>query len=309
MKKKYNRLLGWLTPFQWFGVFVMACCLTVILPRLSISTLNEVIISLISPQSISILATGGILIGIISLAGGEAWHSLLKADNIDVQHRLALGLFATGVFSGYLPKKLIRMDARQYIVDMFGYPYSLVLNSSVWLVMLNAVAGLLLAMVFLILNLSGLMKWIFLISVLFVYGFGLHTLSKLIEFSRMRALMIFVLIHILSILIPLVSMAYIIDTPFEKMEVALIATVAMISWLIGYVIPGVPAGVFVREYIFLLLLSPWIPISHVLLVITIYRVQFFIGRGALYGLGLWIQQHDMFNIASSIDLQRFHSKN
>lgn len=286
---------------------MVACVISLVLklPMQHLSTTAEV---LTNAYSALIILAGGVGIGIVTLAGGEAWHALLKADKIDVQHRLALGLFATGVFTGYLPKKLIKMDARRFIVDMFGYPYAMVLNSSVWVVVLNATAGALLTIVFLVLNLPGEIKWLFLLAILLVYGVGLQTMSNLIEYIRIRALMIFVLIHCFSIIIPLISLAYISDIPMDKMDVILIASVSMLAWLIGYIIPGVPAGLFVREYVAFILLSPWLPIGQVFLVLIVYRAQFFIGRGFLYALGLWIQKHDIFHIPSSIEVQRFHIK-
>lgn len=309
MKNNEKHIFSHLNTFQVVGMLVMMSCLFAIAQRLSFTEVINVAQHLINPHSIAIILVGGILIGVVTLAGGEAWHALLKADNVMVQHRLALGLFATGVFTGYLPKKFIKMDARRFIVDMFGYPYAMVLNSSVWVVVLNATAGALLTIVFLVLNLPGELKWIFLLAILAVYGVGIHTMSNLIEYIRIRALMIFVIIHSLSIIIPLISIAYISDTPFEKIEVILIASVSMLAWLIGYIIPGVSAGLFVREYVLFILLSPWIPLSQVLLVMLVYRAQFFIGRGFLYGLGVWIQKHDIFNIPSSIEVQRFHIKN
>ena len=307
MNKTNKHIVG-LTPFQLFGLVVMTSCLLSLLHKFSVSDVIVSLTHMFQLHALLIVVFGGICIGIVALAGGEAWHTLLKADHVEVQHRIALGLFATGVFTGYLPKKFIKMDARQFIVDMFGYPYAIVLNSSVWVVVLNASAAVLLTIVFLILNLPGELKWVFLLSILMVYGVGLHTMSNLIEYVRIRALMIFVLIHSVSIIVPLVSIAYLTEIPLERLDVILIATVAMLAWLVGYIMPGVPGGVFVREYILFMLLSPWIPTAQVLLVMVIYRIEYFIARGFLYGLGLWIQKHDIFQLNAPVDAQRFHIK-
>ncbi|WP_250628515.1 lysylphosphatidylglycerol synthase domain-containing protein [Pinirhizobacter soli] len=70
---------------------------------------------------------------------------------------------------------------------------------------------------------------------------------------------------------------------------AYLAAVAAASWMAGFVVPGAPAGLGVREAAFLALLGPSLPEADVLLLAAAMRVATFGGDGlaCLAGLAGW----------------------
>lgn len=70
---------------------------------------------------------------------------------------------------------------------------------------------------------------------------------------------------------------------------AYLAAVAAASWMAGFVVPGAPAGLGVREAAFLTLLGPSLPEADVLLLAAAMRVATFGGDGlaCLAGLAGW----------------------
>ena len=63
-----------------------------------------------------------------------------------------------------------------------------------------------------------------------------------------------------------------------------------LSFLVGYILPGAPGGIGVREYAFVLLFSPFVPEVVALQIIICYRLVSIVGDLAFFALAYAIRQ-------------------
>ncbi|SON58072.1 hypothetical protein HDIA_4531 [Hartmannibacter diazotrophicus] len=64
--------------------------------------------------------------------------------------------------------------------------------------------------------------------------------------------------------------------------------VVPLSWIAGFVIPGAPGGLGIREAVLLFALGPFAGTDTVVLTTVLYRIVTFGGDALLFGAGLWL---------------------
>lgn len=74
-----------------------------------------------------------------------------------------------------------------------------------------------------------------------------------------------------------------------------------ISWLAGFVTPGAPAGLGVREFVFMVILGPTIGESGALIIAGLLRLASVLGDIIAFGLGSWLKSRG--NPKSAPDLR------
>lgn len=73
----------------------------------------------------------------------------------------------------------------------------------------------------------------------------------------------------------------------ESGTYALLTAAFALAWLLGFVVPGAPAGLGVREGVLTLLLASVVEQSHILALVIAIRLMSVIGDGLCFGAGLW----------------------
>ncbi|OOG51070.1 lysylphosphatidylglycerol synthase domain-containing protein [Rhodanobacter sp. C01] len=71
-------------------------------------------------------------------------------------------------------------------------------------------------------------------------------------------------------------------------DIWLLPAAAAASWVVGFLVIGAPAGIGVREMVFLALLRGHMPESDILLLAAAFRIVTFSGDGVLLLLGFWL---------------------
>jgi uncharacterized membrane protein YbhN (UPF0104 family) len=81
------------------------------------------------------------------------------------------------------------------------------------------------------------------------------------------------LTFILSGIVLVLIYQYLLDVPIDSIgKVFVIISGFVISWLLGYVMPGAPGGIGIRESIMVLLFSPYFGKENALFAAIIYRL-------------------------------------
>jgi hypothetical protein len=79
------------------------------------------------------------------------------------------------------------------------------------------------------------------------------------------------------------------SVPLDYSSVVVIVTASAVSWLAGFVTPGAPGGVGVREGVLLLMLSPHFPGEVVLASAALCRISMVLGDVLSFSLGLFVR--------------------
>lgn len=90
---------------------------------------------------------------------------------------------------------------------------------------------------------------------------------------------------------------FLIITRFFVPDMGIIAiAIAAIAWLVGFVVPGAPGGLGVREAVFLFLLGALIPTADAVLAIAIARLISIVGDLVCFALGQLLFKRSLFHL-------------
>jgi uncharacterized membrane protein YbhN (UPF0104 family) len=194
---------------------------------------------------------------------GLAWHQMLSAlDHPSISFRTALGIFNRSNVYKYLPGNVFHMVGRYALTKTAGASHSSLAFSQMSEVALLAASSMIVAFVFsqgiLMRTLSRFgiadsLGWIW-FSLLVVAGaivvaicvrFGIVKLGRETVFTALRVVAIYLVFFFGSGLLAvlLTSSIYQADTATLLSVIGIAAG----AWLLGFVVPGAPGGLGVRE--------------------------------------------------------------
>lgn len=75
----------------------------------------------------------------------------------------------------------------------------------------------------------------------------------------------------------LLVLTQILDMSIENDKIYMVIGAYLLSWLLGFIMPGAPGGIGIRETVITVLLAAYLPSDSVLLAIVIYRILSMIG--------------------------------
>lgn len=233
------------------------------------------------------------------LAAAMGWHVLMRIIEAKASPLASLGIFTTSQFAKYLPGNIGHHAGRIFLSTRYGYP-----SHKVVFTMVAELAMVVLAM--LLLSLPVLGQWserfslglrgvwtaalvLLLMAVLgMVYavlrkrgGHALFTsLSRSLEqawATKARTVIHFVaafLLISLQILLTVLALG-LLDADGQLLSLEHLPTsIAVFSaaWLLGFLVPGAPAGIGVREMVLTEGLSPIIGRDHAVLLALLFRI-------------------------------------
>lgn len=231
------------------------------------------------------------------LAFGFSWHQLLAAAGRNSAFVLDLGIFTTSQFAKYLPGNVGHHAGRVVLAARYGYPTYLVIVTMV--VELALVLG---AMV--VLSLPSLGYWVkrlgldatviaysavaigiaaialLMIAARFRHHPKLEKLTKAFHevssrkaHSTLRSLFAFAAI-IAGIALTAVSLGLLGDGSalLSASLFPVLLGVFAASWLLGFLVPGAPAGIGVRELVLTEGLAPLIGRDESVLIALLFRI-------------------------------------
>jgi|WetSurMetagenome_2_1015567.scaffolds.fasta_scaffold00720_9 glycosyltransferase 2 family protein len=249
----------------------------------------------INISAISKFQWAGILLGCAAYSGAcviqaFAWHNILEYLKLPVKPIWSIPTFGISQMAKYIPGNVFQFASRQAIGVSEGLPGIPLAKSIIWELGLMAGTAFLFA-IFIIPNynknvstlLTILIFILILIVLLFVIGLfiGRRISNSIglfaIFFSITSAIFIYLLTLILGWQAP------------PGFQLITLCGIYIFSWLIGFITPGAPAGVGVREIVLFSLLSPFIPEGILLLAIVVMRFITVGGDLFFYGVSWGIR--------------------
>lgn len=240
----------------------------------------------ITHSSLTLIAIASIIYALVSHLLALAWCELLNSEQHSIPKQLLISVFGKSQIAKYLPGNVFHFIGRQVLSKNHGFSHSVLIRSTLWEVGLHALAAALMGVMLLITCTPLSISITLFITFLIVLFIGLPTLKNLIEVNRFIALGYYCLFHVLSALI----FASIVYTHYSSEITAQIFLISMgahiIAWLVGFVTPGAPGGLGVREFVLFMLLSPWVDQPTVLIAMVIGRLVTIIGDILFFLIGL-----------------------
>lgn len=193
----------------------------------------------------------------------------------------------------YIPGNFMQFVGRNLLGRKLGYTHPNLALSMLLEVSMSVFVGSVMIVVILLSGVSNIdilgfdfgagsnqLIWIFilLLALYFMIFFKdkvmvLAEKSKLVLKNRQVMLMItvaFILAYVVMGLCNVVIYA-VLDNEVKSIDFMNLLMVYILSWTIGFILPGPPGGLGVREFIFISLLSPLYPIAIITLVALILR--------------------------------------
>ncbi|MGH8491036.1 MAG: hypothetical protein ACREXS_19760 [Gammaproteobacteria bacterium] len=248
---------------------------------------------------------------------GVAWHSLIAAlDRPHIPVFDSVGIYALTQINKYIPSNVVHLIGRYAVARRYNVPSSVVLKSMAAEAALILCCALALAAMHIPAS-ASLLSRLKDIGVLAVSFAGLATISLVAYAFLCRGLRLpawlrekwqrlltgttiatalYIIFYLLCGLI-ILGLIESTDSPRQISLVVATANVAL-AWALGFAVPGVSAGVGVREGILILTLSPEIGESEATIVALSYRVVTLLGDflGFLVGIGWWLLERRRLEI-------------
>ena len=219
-----------------------------------------------------------------------AWQKLLFCMGEPMAtFRVCQSVYSRSVIAKYVPLGVLEYAGRHVMAAKYGFSQAVVASANLWEIMCQVIAACVFILFawFLYGNMqqSISVNFIFSISLIFIISaFGFNNVIKRIpflanrikvpslKFSDVLTPMAFYTVFFMilgAILIAVISMVTRFLTIDEILTVLILSTFA---WLLGYITPGAPAGLGVREAVLFFGLTEMIGEPGSLLVIGIFRM-------------------------------------
>jgi hypothetical protein len=248
-----------------------------------------------------------------AMVDGWSWGFLLRALHVDAATRRALGIFAVAQFAKYLPGNVGQHLGRVALAQREGFQTGRVVVS---LLIENGFAvgsGALVALASLTLaDTSATPRGVAATAAILVVGWCggalvlrailLHPPARLRSWLALEEpihlsfglLAAYLGVHIMSYALLGLTLCLLIwglsgQWPEDAFRVPAAAAVA---WLAGYLVPGAPAGLGIREATITALLGARFGTGVVVSAVVLWRLAGLLADGATFLIGLWLRPHD-----------------
>jgi len=241
---------------------------------------------LITDASLTLLLIASVVYSFISHLLAFAWCKLLQCEERLFSKQLLISVFGKSQIAKYLPGNVFHFVGRQVLSRDYGFSHTALLRSTIWEIGLHALAAILTGLLLLIACAYGSVSFFLLIIYLTLILIGLPALNKIIENNRLQALGLYCMFHLLSSLI----FAVILNMQSVSALTPQIFLIAMgayiIAWLVGFITPGAPGGLGIREIVLFMLLSPWVDHSTILITLAFSRIITILGDIIFFMIGM-----------------------
>lgn len=244
----------WKSILNWFGFIIGILGVIFVIRKLTFYS-NQIDFSGLSYLSLFLLF---VLIAFYCFANiflALAWYNLLQHLGLKTTKKWVIQTYGISQLAKYVPGNIFQFASRQAIGVSYGLEAIPLIKSTVWEIGLLAFSGVFFLV--LVIPLYWSQITIGICCVLFIFLIGMTTLfiyiwiGKRIVFA-MSWYIFFLLFAgtIFNIVLMLVSST---SVEINSFSVKIIG-VYVVAWLAGLLTPGAPAGIGVRELVFLTLL-------------------------------------------------------
>jgi hypothetical protein len=229
-------------------------------------------------------------------------------SHTNVRFEIAFPTYTKANLGKYLPGNVGHYAGRQFFGASLGFRQSYLAFASILEILYNAGAAFFISVIPAWDKISGLLQvtlrdskpvWPFLmllllccmiLSVYLIFR-KTQTFGELLSFFRSSGFRLLILRGILFSALGFfmlgITLALFINVtaPLELRNIPLIIATGAGSWLIGFITPGVPGGIGVRETVLVLMLSPVFPKEAVLTAAVLQRFAMIVGDVLAWALG------------------------
>jgi len=212
-----------------------------------------------------------------SLALSMAWRNILKYLGTTISRPFAIGTHGISQLAKYVPGNIFHLAGRQAIGMAAGIPAMSLAKSTVWELGLLTLAGSLCAGLTLPLIWSAIPVMLSLIIVALVIVATCSILRHFFDSNISKALVFQVIFLLVSGVVFAIFLYLSSSVKIPFIIFPALCGAYTIAWLVGFVTPGSPAGVGVRELVLLFLLKTIVVESELLLVVVLGRATTVLG--------------------------------
>lgn len=222
----------------------------------------------------------------LTLLQGAAWWRLLRHVGIAAAPLWAIRIFGIAQLAKYVPGNIMHLAGRQALGMAAGLRGAPLARSIGWEIALHVAAGLLIAILYLPEAVRWLPAWADI--VLFVLAVALAIAATARWLGRDLAWAGAAYIVFLAASGGIFALtAMVLGTVADPTHLPLFAIAFVVAWLAGFVTPGAPAGLGIRETLLLVMLGAIAPEGPLLLTIVVHRTLTVAGD-LLHFLAAWL---------------------
>lgn len=232
----------------------------------------------------------GLLYANINVALAFAWRNILSFVGESVTVRQSIRLFGVSQLAKYVPGNIMHLASRQAMgiaagIDGWALSKSVILE----FVTLSISGGLFIVFVLPLIypSLTGIMALFLFIGLLSMLVFTVMHLfgAKLVKAIAWHSFFLMVAGLIFYILVCSGTTT----SEFSLSRMMIIASAFVVGWLVGFLTPGAPAGVGVREVVTVSLLSAILAEGDLLIAVLLARVVTIIGDLIFYSFSVQLK--------------------
>ena len=260
----------------------------------------SLILPVFKPVWLGFILTLSLSFALIYLFNASAWRDILELITDKKISKKAIGVYLKTVIFKYLPGNVFHFLGRHSLSGNEGLNHKKILLSNTFeiLFLLFSVLGLLLfgTMFFdFKIDLWGY----FILKREFILVIFLLILVSATVFAYIKGYLRYLKKHSLKVLMIIVKnsmfllgsalilaavFGLMLGVDFSARSLFETVFVALIAWLLGFVIPGAPGGIGIRESIFVVLLPPILALSKEMVLVgaLLYRVITIFGEAMTY---------------------------
>lgn len=213
-----------------------------------------------------------LIYGLANLMLALAWRDLLERFGAQVTNRWAIKTYGISQLAKYVPGNIFHLAGRQAMgmaADVPGWPLA---KSTIWELGLIALSGAAFGVLALPLVVTVVNRSVVIIAYVLTSIFATILISYYFGRTVARAFVLYILF--LSVSAAIFAGLINLVSPLSLSDATLWPTLGgayVLAWLAGFVTPGAPAGLGIRELVLLFLLQGLVGGPDLLLVIMLGR--------------------------------------
>jgi len=241
------------------------------------------------------VALAAVIYGSANLLLARAWFLNLRCLDADSPWKWALKAFGISQLAKYVPGNIFQFAGRQALGLAVGISNKVLAQSALIEILLLALSGCAWAGLTLSLFLPAVPSFLGPIASVIIL---LTTLPGLYHWKGRQAVYIFcyhMLFFAVSGFVFVLILNSINSDLVSPAQALLVGSAFILSWLIGFLTPGAPAGIGIREFVLTATLASLIAESDLLLAIVMGRVVTMLGDLGFFFLTSTIRVNDEEN--------------
>jgi len=225
----------------------------------------------------SIIGLMVLVYGAANVLLARAWWHLLAFFEVKANWQWALKTYGLSQVAKYIPGNIFHLAGRQALGMAVGLPARPLAKSALWEVGMLAIGGALFGVLAIPLVWVELSPWLSAVLFLVMTGALFAALRQLLSPSVAAALIWQMAFLFVSAAMFIGILKIVAPSAFTLPVLITLCGAYVIAWLAGFVTPGAPAGMGIREVVLLFLLGVHVGQAELLMVVVLGRAVTVIG--------------------------------